>query len=497
MGSDAVHERAQELRSLIGFTDDDSARLRAAWPALQASTPSIVERLFEAALANDAAHRAIAGPAQVARAKQALARWLHDLGQGPHDDAYYQRQVDLAGALVDTHLPARLLVAAMMLVKQELHGAVRRTAVREDVDLLAQATARLCDVVLAIMMPAYLDAREQRGLADLREVIVSHLPSGVILLDADDRVTTSTLASPRVFSHQHPGGKPWREVLQPALVDAADLAHRIERARRLRREILMPRLDVALASGTACFRITVTPLSHPMAEVLLHIEDLTDTLASEARATRAEQLAKLASMASTVAHEIRNPLAGVSAAVQVVASTLPHDDPRRAALIKVQEQVQRLGNLVGDLLSLSKPIAMTPRDVDLAALAASVASSEHGVAEVTGLGSASADEALLTQVLFNLVQNAWQAGARAVRINVDGTRLCVLDDGPGIPRELQDKVFEPFFTTKTRGTGLGLPTARKIVEAMGGTLRLCASPLGGCGFEVQLQQQDPHATHDE
>ena len=61
----------------------------------------MVERLFDAVLANDATRSALAGPAQVARAKEAFARWLHDLGQGPHDDAYYLRQAELAGALVD------------------------------------------------------------------------------------------------------------------------------------------------------------------------------------------------------------------------------------------------------------------------------------------------------------------------------------------------------------------------------------------------------------
>jgi C4-dicarboxylate-specific signal transduction histidine kinase len=68
----------------------------------------------------------------------------------------------------------------------------------------------------------------------------------------------------------------------------------------------------------------------------------------------------------------------------------------------------------------------------------------------------------------------------------------VCDDGPGIPVDNRARVFEPFFTTKVRGTGLGLPVAKKIVEAMGGTLALTDSPLGGGAFDVALQ----HASND-
>lgn len=476
----------QELRGLVGFTDDDTTLLRAAAAALEGQAQGVVDHFFEVLLAHEATRGLLAGPSQVEHLKGALLAWLGELFRGPHDDDYRQRHLDIGRAHLKAHLAPRFMILAMGVLRADLQREARRVRTGDAAEALAAALGRICDLELAIMVSSFVEAREQRGLAELRENIVTHLPMSVILLDAAGLVTTSTRASPRVFVDPSPNGKPWTAVLQPVLAKAAGLEARIERARSKHREILMPRLDVVLDSGPASFRVTVTPLTHPMAEVLLHVEDLTDTIASEGRATRAEQLAKLGTMAATVAHEIRNPLAGVSAAVQVVASTLTPDDGRRAALLKVQEQVQRLGNLVGDLLSLSKPISMNPREVDLAALARSIAEGEHGTTEVEGAGSALADASLLTQVIFNLTQNAWQAGARTVRVVVDGTTMRVIDDGPGIAVELREKIFEPFFTTKTRGTGLGLPTARKIVEAMGGTLRLCDSSLGGACFEVQL-----------
>ncbi len=476
------------LRDFAGFTDDDTARLRDAWPALEAEGPGIVDRFFEALLAHESTRTALAGPTQVQHLKDSARGWLRELCVGPHDEDYLRRRLSLGHDHLKAHLPPELVVLVMGRLRDDLHRAARRVRADDAAEALVASLTRACDLEAALLIATFVEARERRGQEELRKNIVTHLPMSVILLDAAGLVTTSSRTSPRVFLDPQPTGKPWAEVMQPALVKAAELAARIERARAVRREILMPRVDVMEDGGPASFRVTITPLQHPMAEVLLHVEDLTDTLASEGRATRAEQLAKLGTMAATVAHEIRNPLAGVSAAVQVVASTLAPDDARRAALLKVQEQVQRLGNLVGDLLSLSKPVAMNPRELDPAALARAIAESEQGTVEVRGAGLVLADASLLTQVIFNLTQNAWQAGARTVRVDVEGTALRVLDDGPGVPPELRERIFEPFFTTKTRGTGLGLPTARKIVDAMGGTLRVCDSPLGGACFEVQLPQ---------
>ncbi len=101
-------------------------------------------------------------------------------------------------------------------------------------------------------------------------------------------------------------------------------------------------------------------------------------------------------------------------------------------------------------------------------------------------------------VFTNLVLNAAQAMDHSGRIDVavnrtrdGGWELTVADSGPGIPPELRARVFEPFFTTKRRGSGLGLPTARRLIEAHGGTLTLDTSPSGGVLARVTLP---PHGT---
>ena len=67
--------------------------------------------------------------------------------------------------------------------------------------------------------------------------------------------------------------------------------------------------------------------------------------------------------------------------------------------------------------------------------------------------------------------------------------LTISDSGPGIPVELRERVFEPFFTTKTRGTGLGLPTAKRIVEAHGGEIAIAGAPRTGTMVRVVLPRR--------
>jgi signal transduction histidine kinase len=109
------------------------------------------------------------------------------------------------------------------------------------------------------------------------------------------------------------------------------------------------------------------------------------------------------------------------------------------------------------------------------------------------------DENRIAQVLLNLVLNAGQAGAKDVWLEVkEGTLVRVLDNGSGIPENIQAQIFEPFFTTKDRGTGLGLAIAYKTLEGVGASINL-KSPVheefatGGTLFEIQFKKVGSHS----
>jgi signal transduction histidine kinase len=484
-------DRFDELKRYVGFTADDEQRLRALHPFVMPLVRPIVDRFYGIVQDFPDALAVFKDAAQVERLKGSLARWIDQLLSGPWDDAYYALRQRIGSVHVRVGLPSQYMFTAMNRLMSDLHDIAN-----DHIDDVATSRSlrRIADIELAIMLGTYLDAREKQGQEGLRDLLISHLPTTVLLVDAERRVVTSTSPWNELFPGQALEGRPITEALHPAVVEQARLEHHLSRAVATEREIVVPRVDVQLGGQPHTLRVAIIPLKHPLAEALIHLEDLTETLATEARAKQAEHLAQLGTMAASVAHEIRNPLAGISGTVQVIAGTLPVDDDRRHALSRVQQQIGRLGVLVGDLLNFARPMTAQFQPVDLFAIADSVvkdagASGESRLATVEGKGAAIADTALLTQVLLNLVQNAWQAGAQHVTLKVSPGAIDVVDDGPGISAAHRGTVFEPFFTTKVRGTGLGLPVARKMLEAMRGTLELArtsTAPPTGTTFAVRV-----------
>lgn len=118
--------------------------------------------------------------------------------------------------------------------------------------------------------------------------------------------------------------------------------------------------------------------------------------------------------------------------------------------------------------------------------------------EIAGQAPPVAGDPELLQVVFlNLFKNSAQAmnGAGTIRVHIEALettcRVVVTDHGPGVPPHLRERLFAPFFTTKARGSGLGLATARRIVEAHRGVIAAREAPGGGLQVVVELPQAGP------
>ncbi len=220
---------------------------------------------------------------------------------------------------------------------------------------------------------------------------------------------------------------------------------------------------------------------------------------SEARADHAARLAELGALVGAVAHEVRNPL-GVIAAH---AKLLERAGAPAASLEAVRAQVRRASRFVDDLLAYGKPRPLVLREVDVRAVVEEAVTAVRAVhpgasiaVEVAPDLHAVADRAALVDVLVNLIGNAVIAVADQGRVTVSAAsettlELAVTDDGPGVPAELAARLFQPFVTGRGRdhahpGTGLGLATARGIVERHGGTLRHEPVAEGGARFVIRL-----------
>jgi two-component system sensor kinase FixL len=234
------------------------------------------------------------------------------------------------------------------------------------------------------------------------------------------------------------------------------------------------------------------------------IHDLSERVRIETQLREQSALTKLGEMAAVVAHEVKNPLAGIRGAIQVIGGRLPAGSKDGAVIKEIVARLDALNDLMKDLLLFARPPHPKFSPVDLSSLATTVAdlvrqdpALNHLRIEIDGAVPVIAGDAeMLKIVLQNLVLNSAHAthGHGTVRIallaTAEGCELTVTDDGPGIPADVRERLFTPFFTTKARGTGLGLSTAKRLIEAHGGTIAIECPTSGGTtvrlGFPVQV-----------
>lgn len=245
---------------------------------------------------------------------------------------------------------------------------------------------------------------------------------------------------------------------------------------------------------SAALRIGRGDLSTPVAgERTLEIGILARELESmrEALESRDRQL-KL--MLGGVAHEVKNPLGGIELFSGLLDEELTGASPdvkeAREHLTKIRRELQYLKRIVEDFLAFAKEQKLQTAPLEAKALLDSAA--QHLGGEASGksvtleveaeAATLQGDVSLLTSALVNLVKNAVQISTAGQKVSLRGRKVGatyeveVRDHGPGIPAELQARIFEPFFTTREKGTGLGLPLARKLAEAHQGTLTLESRP---------------------
>ncbi|HYU28505.1 MAG TPA: ATP-binding protein [Gemmatimonadales bacterium] len=287
-----------------------------------------------------------------------------------------------------------------------------------------------------------------------------------------------------------------------ALLEVLDAARRgdrpaplIARSEQLRRTV---RVNAALISGATAEQ-----------SVVVLIEDVTEQQALETQLVQSEKLAAVGQLVSGVAHELNNPLTSIAGLSEFLLEQKELGKKDRGHLQVIQEQAERAGRIVRNLLTFARKGSAERIPVDLNDVirrTLALTAYELKLKDVTverelsgALPEVFGDRHGLQQVVLNLVTNAAHAVAdnprerpREITVSTwfDGkVHLRVADTGPGISDEVAQSIFTPFFTTKEpgKGTGLGLSITYSIVESHGGQISLePRGPRGGAAFRVDL-----------
>jgi len=365
-------------------------------------------------------------------------------------------------------------------------------------------------VVGASVIARDITVRKQAELA-LKESearlrsLVSSAVDGIIVIDANGVVEAFNAAAERLFgyaAHEIIGGNVNR--LMPA-------PYHSEHDGYLARYLTTGEAKIiGLGREVSALRKdgTTFPIHLAVGEMVVGgerkftgiVHDLTARVRVEAQLREQATLVRLGEMAAVIAHEVKNPLAAIRGAIQVIAKRLNADSREASVMMDVIARIDGVNDLMKDLLLFARPPQPRVAAVDVVAIVEATAGllredAAHRDIRVDISGAlplALADPDLLKIVFLNLLLNSADAigGHGVIRVSLsfhDGAcAIAVVDSGPGIPLEIRDRLFTPFVTTKSRGTGLGLSTVKRLLEAQQGGIQVISPPEGGTTIVVTL-----------
>lgn len=237
----------------------------------------------------------------------------------------------------------------------------------------------------------------------------------------------------------------------------------------------------------------------------------TELKRSQEEALSAAKFAFAGELAAMVAHEVRTPLSVMRSSAQMLADPNPARAVDNAELVDtIVAEVDRVERVVTALIQLARPLEqrLEPtalRDVLSRAAEFTAAHADRQHIQITcdfahGQRSALCDPEQTYQVVLNLLVNAIQAlpqgghiWLRTLDEAAGSVGFEVVDNGPGIPREIRDRIFRPFVTGREDGTGLGLAFVERVVKAHRGSVSLRSEPGRGTVFEIRLPMAENSA----
>ena len=343
------------------------------------------------------------------------------------------------------------------------------------------------------------------------ETILETIPTGVMSLDADRRLTHVNPALQRIFGPRGRDtyavtfrtGTPLQEIFPEEMLH--DLESLLRKADRM--GMVTTQMEPSLPRVTLNVAVTVASLQHAGQKLgyVVVFEDLSDLLKAQKQAAWRE-------VARRVAHEIKNPLTPIALSAERIRRHLERGSQPDAVSIAVirgcaetiADAVETVRTLVDEFSALARFPTGTPQPANINAIVESTLSMFNGRLDNVGvwttlapdLPKVMADADALKRVLANLVDNAAEATqnslVREIHISTallpskDAVELVVADTGPGVTPELKEKLFLPYFSTKKRGTGLGLAIVSRIIEDHHGSIRVEENEPAGARFILEL-----------
>jgi len=335
------------------------------------------------------------------------------------------------------------------------------------------------------------------ALSRLNEQIIEHIQSGIIVIDSTGKIRLINQSAWHLLGEPGLGNPEQVGEKAPEILNAYQTWKRGSGPEKtsvkldLNNQELQLRFSTLAGSGEQ--------------NSLIYLEDT----AERRRAAQEMKLASLGRLTASIAHEIRNPLGAISHAAQLLVESPELAQPDRRLVDIMLDQSKRMNSVIQNILRLSRKEESQPETIQLKEWLEQFAGefSQHRGFERSLIQISLDPED--TQVVFDpgqLHQVAWNLCSNAKKYacannpqaclkiqggidDGDTPYMDIIDNGPGVPIELQDKLFEPFFTTDNQGVGLGLYISREMCENNSSHLEYIAMPMGGSCFRILFPKE--------
>ncbi|EDQ00697.1 sensor histidine kinase [Shewanella benthica] len=328
--------------------------------------------------------------------------------------------------------------------------------------------------------PKYLDTAPAANMSNRMEHILQAMPSGIIIINADGRVTDANPVAVELLGLPLEGLK-WLQVIKRAFSPRDDDGH-----------------EVSLKNGRRV-KLAITPLT-PEPGQLIVLTDLTETRLLQKNLSHLQRLSALGKMVATLAHQVRTPLTAALLYASNLANTKISAQARARFQTKLVDRLNELEHQVNDMLLMAKGRGQDQGEAHkVATILDQVMANCEPIAEQNlckliqidhSVSEFLANSSTLSSAINNLVINSIEAGATLIELRGSETesqiQIHVTDNGRGLDKEMQQKVLEPFFTTKPQGTGLGLAVVQSVVANHGGEIQLGCEKGKGCKVSLHF-----------
>jgi PAS domain S-box-containing protein len=506
-----LFKRYRDLQAYVGWTEADAARIKAAAELVRQKTHVLIDDFYEEIGRHPDASRVITGGAtQIDRLKTSLTAWLNESLEGRGDAEYVTRRWKIGLRHAEIGLNPAYTSAAMSRLRNGVIDIISQVPHQspEELRQLVESFNRLLDLDLSIIQDAYWaeylkqEKLAERERSDVRfKMLVEAAACMVVIVRVDGAIAYFSPYSEVLTGYKLNDiiGREFVQVFVP------------EWARDKVRE------EIAATAAGHPTRGSETPLLRCDGSqrwlvwnaqrlddfeggpaVLAVGQDFTERREAQEKLLRSERLAGIGQMVTGIAHESRNALQRIQSCSEMLELEIEGNEEAQRLVRRIEEAQDHLLRLFDEVRGFVAPIQLEKAPCRLESVWREawqlLETSRRGrdaslVEKIKGMElDAEVDRFRMVQVFRNLLENSLAAGRDPVVIKIDcrevqldgkpAVEISVRDNGPGLTSDARQNVFEPFFTTKTKGTGLGMAIARRVIDAHGGKIAVGDSPQG-------------------